>query len=199
MPGASVSSARVGLAARSRRSEAAMFSRWKRRQHDPPRAAVEVAVDRQQAVAHQPDQVAEVALAPGEVGSVRDEHVVVGLRPEHEHDVRVEQPQREDRAVALVATRAASPAVRRRSGACAAARSCVSPGGNGNAAKRSSRRSSSITENGLLSSIGGGSDERHARSLAQGLAGRPVSGWRTVRRCRGARGRASDAARALAY
>ena len=31
-------------------------------QHDPPRLAMEVAVDRQQPVAHQPDQVAEAAL-----------------------------------------------------------------------------------------------------------------------------------------
>ena len=37
-----------------------------------------------------------------EVGGVRDEHVVVGRRPEHEHDVAVEQAQREHRAVALV-------------------------------------------------------------------------------------------------
>ena len=73
------------------------------RQHDPARAPVEVAVDRQQAVAHQADQVAEVSVAPEEVGGVRDEHVVVGLRAEHEHDIAVEQPQREHGAVALVA------------------------------------------------------------------------------------------------
>ena len=64
--------------------------------------AVEVAVDRQQPVAEQRDQVAQVALAPREVRGVRDGHVVVGLGPEHEHDVAVEDAQREDRAVALV-------------------------------------------------------------------------------------------------
>ena len=63
---------------------------------------MEVAVDRQQSVAHQPDQIAEVRFAPGEVGGVRDGDVVVGGRPEHEDDVAVEQPQREDRPEALV-------------------------------------------------------------------------------------------------
>ena len=48
-------------------------------QHDLPRAAVEVAVDREQPVAEQRDQVAEVAFAPDEVAGVRDEDVVVGL------------------------------------------------------------------------------------------------------------------------
>ena len=72
------------------------------RQHDHARAAVELAVDREQPVAHQADEVAEVGLAPEEVGGVGDGDVVVGGRPEHEHDVAVEQPQREDRAEALV-------------------------------------------------------------------------------------------------
>jgi len=63
---------------------------------------MEVAVDREQAVAHQPDQVAEVAVAPEKVRGVRDEQVVVRLGTQHEHDVRVEQAQREDRAEALV-------------------------------------------------------------------------------------------------
>ena len=34
------------------------------RQHDQARAAVELAVDREQAVAHQADEVAEVRFAP---------------------------------------------------------------------------------------------------------------------------------------
>src|SRR5688572_32128865 len=50
-----------------------------RRQHDLARAAVIVAVDRQQAVAEQRDQVAEAAVAPDEVLGARDEHEVVGL------------------------------------------------------------------------------------------------------------------------
>ena len=41
-----------------------MCSRWKAGSMIMPRAAVELAVDRQQPVAHQPDQVAEVRLAP---------------------------------------------------------------------------------------------------------------------------------------
>ena len=79
-----------------------MCSRWNAGQHDQARAAVEVAVDREQAVAHQADQIAEVPVAPGEVGGVGDGDVVVGRGPEHEHDVAVEQAQREDRAEALV-------------------------------------------------------------------------------------------------
>ncbi len=72
------------------------------RQHDHARATVELAVDREQAVTHQADEVAEVRLAPEEVGGVGDGDVVVGGRPQHEHDVAVEHPQREDRAEALV-------------------------------------------------------------------------------------------------
>ena len=72
-------------------------------EHDAPGAAVEVAVDRQQPIAHQPDQVAEAPFAPLEVGCVRDEDVVVRRRTEHEDDVAVQQPQREDRPEALVA------------------------------------------------------------------------------------------------
>jgi hypothetical protein len=73
-----------------------------RGQHDPPRAAVEVAVDREQPVAEQRHQVAHVPVAPGEVVGVRDGDVVVGLGPEHEDDVAVEDPQREDGPEALV-------------------------------------------------------------------------------------------------
>ena len=40
------------------------------RQHDHSRAAVELTVDRQQPIAHQTDQVAEVPVAPEEVGGV---------------------------------------------------------------------------------------------------------------------------------
>ena len=63
---------------------------------------MEVAVDRQQPVAHQADQVAEVRFAPAEVGRVRHRYVVVGLGPQHEDHVGVEQAQREDRPEALV-------------------------------------------------------------------------------------------------
>jgi hypothetical protein len=73
-----------------------------RGQHDAAGAAMEVAVDRQQPVPHQSDQVAEAAFAPLEVGGMRDEDVVVGGGAEHEDDVAVKQAQREDRAEALV-------------------------------------------------------------------------------------------------
>ena len=54
-------------------------------QHDLARAAVVLAVGRQQAVAEERDEVAHAALAPAEVVGVGDGHVVVGLRAEHEH------------------------------------------------------------------------------------------------------------------
>ena len=72
------------------------------RQHDHARAPMELAVDRQKTVAHQPDEVSEVALAPGEVGRVRHRDVVVRRRTQHEHHVGVEQAQREDRTEVLV-------------------------------------------------------------------------------------------------
>ena len=72
------------------------------REHDPARLLVEVAVDREHPVAEQRDQVAEAAVAPAEAVGVGDEHEVVRLRAEHEDVARVEDPQREDRAVALV-------------------------------------------------------------------------------------------------
>ena len=65
---------------------------------------MELAVDREQPIAHQADQVAKVAVAPDEVGGMGDGHVVVGLRTEHEHDVRVEQAQREHRSEPLICT-----------------------------------------------------------------------------------------------
>src|ERR1700704_3772649 len=123
------------------------------RQHDPAREAGEFAVDRQQTVAHQPDQVAEVPVAPREVRRVRDEDVVVCLRPEHEDDVRVEQAQREDRAVARVVLEQHLERFVRE--AARASEKLVSPGGNGTP-ERSLRRSSTITFSGLLSSIGRG-------------------------------------------
>ncbi len=73
-----------------------------RRQHHPAVRAVVGAVGRQQPVAEQHDQAAQLAVAPGEVLGAGDEDVVVGLRPEHEDDVVVKDPQREDRPVALV-------------------------------------------------------------------------------------------------
>ncbi len=125
-------------------------------QHDAAGAAVEVAVDRQQPVAHQPDQVAEAPFAPLEVGGVRDEDVVVRRRPEHEDDVAVQQPQREDGAEALVALEQHLQRFRRRSGACAAARSASRPAGRGRApgARRGGRREEPAR--GLRLSIGGG-------------------------------------------
>ena len=48
-----------------------MCSWWKAGSMIRREAAVELAVDRQQAVAHQSDQVAEVAFAPLEVRRVR--------------------------------------------------------------------------------------------------------------------------------
>ena len=71
-------------------------------QHDPARAPVELAVDRQEAVAEQRDQVGERAVAPGEVGRVRDEDPVVGGRAEHEHHARRQHAQAEHGPVALV-------------------------------------------------------------------------------------------------
>ena len=49
-----------------------------------PRAVVVLAVDREQAVAEQRNQVAEVTLAPAEILRVRDGDEVVRLRAEHE-------------------------------------------------------------------------------------------------------------------
>ena len=71
-------------------------------EHDLPRLAVEVAVDREHPVAEQRDQVAEAAVAPAEAVGVGDEHEVVRLRAEQEDVARVEHAQREHRAVALV-------------------------------------------------------------------------------------------------
>ncbi len=53
--------------------------------HDPPRAVVVGAVDRQQAVAEEGDQVAEARLAPVELLGMLDGDVGVRLRAEHEH------------------------------------------------------------------------------------------------------------------
>lgn len=74
-----------------------------RRQHDPPGAAVIIALDCEQAVAQKRDHVAEMALAPVEVVGVGDGDVVVGLGTEHEDLALVERSQAEDRAVLLVA------------------------------------------------------------------------------------------------
>ena len=71
--------------------------------HRRPGVVVVVVVDRQQAVAEQRDQVAEARLAPVEVLRVGDRHVVVGLRPEHEDDLGVEQAQGEDRPELFIA------------------------------------------------------------------------------------------------
>ncbi len=55
------------------------------RKHDLARAPVVGAVDGQQAVAKQRLQLGEAAVAPAEVGRMRDGDVVVGLRAEREH------------------------------------------------------------------------------------------------------------------
>jgi hypothetical protein len=72
------------------------------RQQQPPRGLVRDAVDRQQAVADQRDQVAHRALAPDEVLRVRDEHVVVRLGADHHRHGGVQDADREDGAVLLV-------------------------------------------------------------------------------------------------
>ena len=78
----------------------------KRRHHDPPRAVVVGAVDRQQAVAEQRDQVAEARLPPVEVLRMVDRDEPVRLRSEHEDDPAVQEAHAEDRPVALVSSRA---------------------------------------------------------------------------------------------
>ena len=99
------------------------------REHDPARLLVEVAVDREHPVAEQRDQVAEAAVAPAEVVGVGDEHEVVRLRAEHEDVARVEDPQREDRPVALVGLEQQVAAGRRSCGACGGRSATMSPGG----------------------------------------------------------------------
>jgi hypothetical protein len=73
-----------------------------RGQHQLAVRAVECSVDRQQSVAEQRRQVAQVTLTPEEVLGMRHQYVVVGRRPEHEHGVVVEHLEREDRAVSLI-------------------------------------------------------------------------------------------------
>ncbi len=152
----------------------------KRRQHDPPRVAMEVAVDRQQPVAHQADQVAKVRLAPAEVGRVRDGDVVVGLRPQHEHHVAVEQPQREDRAEALVGLEqqrqglgGKAPGARQRRALFAGRKR------HGRAALRA--QVFEQDRKGARSEQRPRTDEGHEQSLADRLAGRPVWGGEGAR------------------
>ena len=71
----------------------------KRGHHDPPRTVVVGAVDRQETVAEEWDQVAEARLAPVELLGVLDRDVRVRLGPEHEDRLGVEQAHREDRPV----------------------------------------------------------------------------------------------------
>jgi hypothetical protein len=73
---------------------------------------VEVAVDRQQAVAEQRDQVREAAVAPGEVLRVGDEDAMVRGRAQHEHDARREHAHAEHGPVALVGVEEQSERVR---------------------------------------------------------------------------------------
>jgi hypothetical protein len=73
------------------------------REHDLAALAVELAVDGEQAVAQQRDEVAHEPAPPREVGRVRDGHEVVGLGPQHEDHVGVEDADREHGSEALVA------------------------------------------------------------------------------------------------
>ncbi len=158
---------------------------------------MEVAVDREQSVAHQPDQVAEVRFAPGEVGGVRDGYVVVGGRPEHEDDVRVEQAQREDCSVALVGLeqqrqrvvgeapgareREASVAGRERHGCRALVAQVTEHRGEGVEVEQRRR-----------------TDERHGEKTSLELAARPVFVWKPRRKLRRQPRTAPDGG-ALAY
>ena len=72
------------------------------RQHDASRPPVVGAVDRQQAVSEQGDEIAQAAVAPAEVVCVGDRDVVVRLRSQQEDTAGVEDPDREDRAVTRV-------------------------------------------------------------------------------------------------
>ena len=147
-------------------------------EHDQARAAVEVAVDREQPVAHQADQVAEVRFAPGEVGGVGDGDVVVGGGPEHEDDVAVEEPQREDRPEALVGLEQhrqrlvrEAPGAREREARLAGRKG---NGGGALLAQVAEQRGERVAAKERRRS-----NERHGRRLEQSrskLAGRPVSG-----------------------
>jgi hypothetical protein len=71
-------------------------------EHDAAVAVVALAVDGQEPVAEQRDELAEAAVAPAEGVGLRDEHLVVGLGAEDEDVARVEDPQREHGTVPLV-------------------------------------------------------------------------------------------------
>ena len=88
----------LGHHARGGRDSLAM----KDRNHDLARAVVVLAVGGQEAIADQRDQVPEAAVAPAELVAVGDQDEAVGLRSQHEHVDRVEDPDREDRPVLLV-------------------------------------------------------------------------------------------------
>ena len=74
----------------------------KGRHHDPARSVVVGTVDRQQPVTEQRDEVAEAPLAPVKALGMGDGDEVVCLGPEHPDASRVQQPDAEDRAVALI-------------------------------------------------------------------------------------------------
>jgi hypothetical protein len=71
----------------------------KRGHHDPPSAVVVGAVDRQEAVAQEWDQIAEARLPPVELLRVLDRNEGVRLRADHEDPLGVKQAHGEDRSV----------------------------------------------------------------------------------------------------
>jgi hypothetical protein len=73
------------------------------REHDLAALAVEVAVDGEQAVAQQRDEVTHEPTPPREVGGVRDGDEVVRLGAQHEDHVGVKDADREHAPEALVA------------------------------------------------------------------------------------------------
>ena len=160
-----ISPGRISTSARSTSSRitsvaASMRSRWNAGSISLRCMRWIGAVDGQQPVAQQRDQVAHVARAPEEVLGVRHQHVVVGLGAEHEDGVVMEDLEREDRAEALVGVDQQA-----RGGSCSKRRvrarlKLFSPGGNSVSVRRSSRTSCHISVNGLLVVAGTDADIR---------------------------------------
>ena len=110
-----------------------MRSGVERGEHDPARAAVEVAVDREQAVAEQRDQVAEAAVAPAEVAAWETRMWWLASGPSMKTTLVCEDAEAEHGPVALVGVeqqpRAGRPSPRGGGG-----RRDGSPGGKGGGA-----------------------------------------------------------------
>ena len=151
--------------------------------HDPPRAVVVAAVDREHPVAEQRDEVAEAALAPAEVGRVLDEDVVVGLGSEHEDPRGVQDAHREHGPVLAVAVEQHRQRVARDlPGALDA--EAGRPGGSLPSQARSIRRSCASRFQGLKETGCGAA--AIPDSLDAVLAGRPAR-WRYAPRPRAPR------------